>query len=135
VVGRRVLRELPEAESLRLLASVSLGRVVFSHHALPAVRPVNHLVDGGDVIIRTHLGSAVTGAARDGVVVAYEADDIDPDSHRGWSVVAVGMARVVTDPDQVRHYERALRPWIAQRMDFVIRIRPELITGYRLDDA
>ncbi|MFD8141548.1 pyridoxamine 5'-phosphate oxidase family protein [Streptomyces sp. NPDC059708] len=45
----RRMRELDRAEALRLLATVSLGRVVFTHRALPAVRPVNHLVDGEDV--------------------------------------------------------------------------------------
>ncbi|MFD8980207.1 pyridoxamine 5'-phosphate oxidase family protein [Streptomyces sp. NPDC059564] len=39
-----------------LLATVSLGRIVFTEHALPAVRPVNHCVDGEDIVIRTHGG-------------------------------------------------------------------------------
>lgn len=135
MVDQRTLRELTRDESLRLLQSVSLGRIVFSHHALPAVRPVNHLVADGDVIIRTHLGSAVMDAAHQGVVVAYEADDIDPASHLGWSVVVVGVAQVITDPDQLRRFERELQPWIDRPMNQVIRIRPELVTGYQLGGA
>lgn len=135
MVDQRTLRELTRDESLRLLQSVSLGRIVFSHHALPAVRPVNHLVADGDVIIRTHLGSAVMDAAHRGVVVAYEADDIDPASHLGWSVVVVGVAQVITDPDQLRRFERELQPWIDRPMNQVIRIRPELVTGYQLGGA
>src|SRR5690242_16473118 len=54
----RELAELPKDESLRLLASVPFGRVVFTARALPAVRPVNHMIDGGRIIIRTSLLSA-----------------------------------------------------------------------------
>jgi hypothetical protein len=31
---------------MSLLASVPLGRIVFTARALPAIRPVSHLVDG-----------------------------------------------------------------------------------------
>ena len=66
--------ELAAAESWRLLASVSLGRIVFSQHAMPAIRPVNHLVNGQAIIIRSHLGAAIVAhaGADDGVVVCYE---------------------------------------------------------------
>lgn len=128
----RQLRALSEPESLRLLASVSVGRVVFSERAMPAVRPVNHLVDDASVIIRTHLGAALLEAARTGVVVAYEADQIDPDVHLGWSVVVVGTARIVDDQDEIRRYAATLRPWIARQLDHVIRIELEQITGYEL---
>ena len=45
---------------MRLLGSVSLGRVVFTARALPAIRPVTHLVDGDHVIIRTDRDAAIT---------------------------------------------------------------------------
>ncbi len=74
--------ELTAGESWRLLAGTSLGRIVFTQHAMPAIRPVNHLVDDEPVIIRSHLGAAITGrAAGDGAVVCYEADAIDPVRH------------------------------------------------------
>ncbi|MGW2995764.1 pyridoxamine 5'-phosphate oxidase family protein [Streptomyces sp. NPDC001193] len=81
VAGRR-MRELDRAEALRLLSTVSLGRIVFTQHALPAVRPVNHLVEGEDIVVRIHGGGALASLAApaevSGVVVAYEADVIDP---------------------------------------------------------
>jgi pyridoxamine 5'-phosphate oxidase-like protein len=49
----RRLEALPRAESLRLLRSVSVGRLVFTHLALPAIRPVNHVVDGDRIMIRS----------------------------------------------------------------------------------
>jgi hypothetical protein len=56
----RRLTELTRAQAMRLLASVPLGRIVFTHHALPAIRPVNHVIDGDDIIIRIQ-GGIVTG--------------------------------------------------------------------------
>ncbi|MUM34439.1 pyridoxamine 5'-phosphate oxidase family protein, partial [Mycolicibacterium sp. CBMA 361] len=67
------------AAALQLLASIDYGRVVFTLNALPAVRPVNHLLDGGRIIIRTRLTSAIARAisASEALVVAYEADQMD----------------------------------------------------------
>jgi Pyridoxamine 5'-phosphate oxidase len=96
---RRTL-DLTPAESWQLLGGVSLGRVVFTQHAMPAIRPVNHLVDDETIIIRSHLGAVIVAHAgtEDGVVVCYEADELDPVRHTGWSVIATGLARLVRDP-------------------------------------
>jgi len=79
-------QKLSHAEAIRLLASVDYGRVVFTLNALPAIRPVNHLVDEGRIIIRTRLTTAISTVVRSadaGVVVAYEADDVDSQSQSG----------------------------------------------------
>src|SRR6266704_6915254 len=47
-------------------------------------------------------------AAEDGAVVCYEADELDPVRHTGWSVIATGMARLVRDPAAVTRYEQLL---------------------------
>ena len=60
IMRSRQVLELTRAESWRLLGSVSLGWIVFTRHAMPAIRPVNHLVDDQTIIIRSHLGSAIT---------------------------------------------------------------------------
>ncbi|MER8041631.1 pyridoxamine 5'-phosphate oxidase family protein [Streptomyces sp. NPDC094032] len=132
--ARRTLR-LDTAEALRLVASVPLGRIVFTRRALPTVRPVNHLVDGGDIIVRTHHDAALALMARvggtDGVVVAYETDVIDVEAGLGWSVVVTGFCRLVTDPAEVARYRAAIRPWTDRHLDQVVRIRPDLVTGVR----
>jgi nitroimidazol reductase NimA-like FMN-containing flavoprotein (pyridoxamine 5'-phosphate oxidase superfamily) len=134
-VGRRLV-ELDWAEAMGLLAGVEFGRIVFTAHALPAIRPVNHLVDHGEIIIRSHLGGAVSDAVdRAGVVVAYEADEIDPRRRLGWSVVVTGYARPVTDPGEAARFEAALMPWVDNTLDTVVRIRPEIVTGFRLVEA
>ncbi|MFJ8816996.1 pyridoxamine 5'-phosphate oxidase family protein [Amycolatopsis thermoflava] len=114
-------RELGRAESLNLLGSVGVGRVVFTHQALPTIRPVNHVLHDGCVIVRTHPGAALLSAI--GTVVAYEADFIHEGDRIAWSVIAIGYARRVG----------AREPWLAGEWTEVIRIDPELVTGFALD--
>jgi len=127
--------ELNRAEAMRLLASVSYGRVVFTLDALPAIRPVNHLVDGDRVVVRTRLtakiSTAIPPSADSAVVVAYEADDLDLHRHAGWSVVVTGLATTVTDLDEVARYEQLLHPWV-NKADSVIAIEPRIVTGIRI---
>ena len=127
--GARELVELDRREALDLLASVTVGRIVFTRDALPAIRPVNHLVDDGQIIIRTRLSASAGKAA--GMVVAYEADDLDPIHRLGWSVVVTGLARAIDDPERIAHYTQVVQPWVDLPMDLVIAIDPEIISGYR----
>jgi hypothetical protein len=107
---------------------------VFTARALPAIRPVCHLVDGDYVIIRTDRNAAITSELRAeaGTVVAYEADAIDMTEHLGWSVIVVGVARRVIDPDEAAIYRQALRPWVSGAKDQVIAIHADMVTGFRL---
>jgi len=125
--------ELGRDEALKLLAEAPLGRVVFSHQALPAIRPVNHLVEAnGDIVIRTHTGAALLGRAARSEVLAYEADDLDPATRTGWSVVVTGAASPVSDPVELGRYQATLTPWVDTEMQHVVRIRADIVTGYRL---
>ena len=134
MTAQRRLESLPRAESLRLLSTVSLGRLVFTHLALPAIRPVNHAVAGDQVIIRAYLGTAISAAIRDrsGTVVAYEADLIDPDTHLGWSVIIVGRATRLTDLAEAARYRELLRPWVVDGADDIIVIQADMVDGFRL---
>jgi nitroimidazol reductase NimA-like FMN-containing flavoprotein (pyridoxamine 5'-phosphate oxidase superfamily) len=128
------MRSLGRERCLELLASVPVGRVVFSMRALPAIRPVNHLVDGNTVVIRSNLGGSLASAATQSgaVVVAYEADTFDLDARTGWTVVVTGAARLILDADRQARYERLLRPWVDEPMNCVIGIDCDLVTGYEL---
>jgi nitroimidazol reductase NimA-like FMN-containing flavoprotein (pyridoxamine 5'-phosphate oxidase superfamily) len=133
MVEHRSLQQLSRSKALELLASVPMGRLIFTHQALPAVRPVNHLVEGESIIVRATSGAAITAAARrNGTVVAYEADDIDADSQLGWSVIVVGTARLMEDAHAAARYRARVRPWISGPADDVITISAEMITAYRM---
>jgi nitroimidazol reductase NimA-like FMN-containing flavoprotein (pyridoxamine 5'-phosphate oxidase superfamily) len=126
-------RELGREECLRLLATAPVGRVVHTRSALPAVLPVNFsLDDDGAVVLRTSAGSELARAV-DGAVVAFEADEVDPVAHSGWSVVVTGRATVVADPAE---HDRLTRDgplsWAPSRQELFVRIEPELVTGREL---
>ncbi|HEX4816626.1 MAG TPA: pyridoxamine 5'-phosphate oxidase family protein [Nonomuraea sp.] len=121
---------------MRLLAGVPFGRIVFTRHALPAVRPVNHLVVDGQIIIRSNPGTILSNhVVPSETVVAFEADDLDGHERLGWSVIVTGVARLVTDPRETARLKAMLIPWVAGDMDQVIRIQPEIVTGFMLVPA
>jgi len=135
----RRLEELGPDEALRLLGEVTFGRVVFTLAALPAIRVVNHVVDEGEIVIRTRRLAGVSKALEANtdlglpdLVVAYEADLLDPTTRLGWSVVATGIATTVTDPVRLRRVDGALHPWVDSAMDVTLAVRPEIVTGMRL---
>jgi len=129
----RLLERLTRTKALALLGSVPIGRLVFTHQALPAIRPVNHLLDGESIIVRLTAGAAMASAASDGgVVVAYEADAIDAVSQVGWSVIVVGTARLLSDELAAERYRARLRPWVSGSLDDVITITTDVVTGYRM---
>jgi hypothetical protein len=146
-ISPRRIGAVNRGEALSLLASVSLGRVVFTENAMPAVRPASHLVESDDIIVRSHDGSAVVPAFFDRIldvergpgadretVVAYEADDIDIHSRLGWSVVITGPATPITDPGEIKRYAMLLTPWTLSGEGQLLRVHAGIVTGYRLVD-
>lgn len=126
---------LEREECLQLLAGAPAGRLVFTEHALPAIRPVNFVVHGGAIVIRSGEGEKLT-AASDGAVVAFEADEIDVVTRTGWSVTVVGQAAVVTDADTVAELSALpLVPWAPGNRDWFIRVDVAHVTGYRIGSA
>lgn len=130
----RRMETLTRVESLRLLGTVSLGRVVFTHLALPAIRPVHHLVEGDQIVIRAHLGAAIAALTGPdgGTVVAYQADTIDPRDRLGWSVIVVGRARRLAGDGEGTRYLDVLPPWVTGSPDDIIVIRADIVDGFRL---
>jgi uncharacterized protein len=126
------LRQLNPAECLRLLASVPIGRIIYTRRALPAVELVNFALDQGDIVVRTDPSGKLAAATR-GVVVAFEADCLDVGQQAGWSVTAVGPAREVTDPGEIdRLRDIGLSSWAPGILEHFIRISPGMLTGRRL---
>lgn len=126
------LHTLDRAECLRLLRTVTVGRIAFTDSMLPAIHPVNFTIDGSDVIISTSGGGKLA-AAIGGAAVAFEADEIDTATRSGWSVVVVGHASVIRDIDRlVALAGPHSQPWAPGRTNHVIRIKAERVTGRRI---
>lgn len=122
---------LNRRQCLDLLQGVRVGRLVFTEGALPAIQPVNFRMWRDDVVIRV-AGGAKLAAAVDNLVVAFEADELDPDLRTGWSVTVVGHAQPITDVDDLVEVAGTfVQPWVARR-DHFIRIRTEKMTGRRV---
>lgn len=127
-----MLDQLTRDECLRLLASVPVGRIVYTRRAMPAVELVNFTIDAGDIVVRTDGGGKLA-AATHGAVVAFEADELDVGRRRGWSVTAVGYSREVTDPDDLARLRQVgPRPWAPGDREHFIRLTPGILTGRRL---
>lgn len=132
---KQVFDILDRKQSLDLLQTVQVGRLVFTEHALPAVQPVNFRLWRGDVVIRVAGGWKVAVAARN-IVVAFEADELDAELCTGWSVTVVGHAQLITDVDDLVELSGTfLEPWVDGRRDYFVRIKTEKLTGRRLRKA
>ncbi|WP_248964396.1 pyridoxamine 5'-phosphate oxidase family protein [Sphaerisporangium perillae] len=129
------LQVLSREECLVLLASVPVGRIVFTDRALPAVQPVNFVLDGESIVIRTAAGSRLASAATN-AVVAFEGDEFDAGMRSGWSVTMVGHARAVQDLAEIDRLSRLpLMPWVPDGREQFIVMYPEHISGRRIHDC
>jgi nitroimidazol reductase NimA-like FMN-containing flavoprotein (pyridoxamine 5'-phosphate oxidase superfamily) len=126
------LEILSAEESRKLLGSVPVGRLVFTLGGLPAVRLVNFLVDGDTIVIATGPGDKYRAAER-GDVVAFEADEIDPERHLGWTVTVIGHLSAVP-PEESDRLRRTLplHPWAPDRDQHYVRLGIETSSGRRL---
>jgi hypothetical protein len=128
---RNGLEILPREECMRLLAACTLGRLAVSSGALPMILPVNFLLDQDRILIRTSPGTKLDAAVAN-AVVAFEVDDFDVFSHAGWSVAITGMARQITDPDELGRTHSLPIPHWAPSDGHVISISIDLISGRRI---
>jgi hypothetical protein len=126
------LEVLDEDECFELMATMEVGRLAVVSGGVPLIFPVNYAVVDNTVVIRTAPGTKLTAAGRNQVTI--EADEIDPATHTGWSVVVRGRAEEITDfePAEVRELRNiALNPWAGDKPVWM-RIVPLVVTGRRL---
>jgi uncharacterized protein len=129
---RNGLEILDRAECLRLLAGEALGRIAVSIGALPVILPVNFLLDGERILIRTGDGTKLDAATRD-AVVAFEVDHIDPFGHNGWSVCVTGRAGELRDERDLMRAQRLPLPhWAANDVHHFVAVSLDLVSGRRL---
>jgi hypothetical protein len=129
------LTRLDRGESLRLLASVPVGRLIFTVNALPTVRLMNFALVDSLIVIRTADDSTVARKVHDSVV-AFEADELDSATCSGWSVTVIGQAALVTDLEMAARYRTVpLVPWAPGPRDTFLTITTKLAEGRRVRRA
>jgi nitroimidazol reductase NimA-like FMN-containing flavoprotein (pyridoxamine 5'-phosphate oxidase superfamily) len=79
-----------------LLGGSGVGRLVYTHHALPAVAAVRYRVTGNQLVVAAEPGAEWTGRLA-GAVVAFEADSADAQHRIWWSVVVTGQPTRTAD--------------------------------------
>ena len=128
---RNGLEVLERDECISLLSHAKVGRLAITSGALPVIVPVNFLLDGDRILIRTSAGTKLAAAVAN-AVVAFEIDDVDTLSHSGWSVSVTGIAREVTDAaDLARIDSLPLAHW-APTGGHVVAVSTDLVSGRRL---
>ena len=130
--GSDAMEVLGEEESLALLGAAQVGRVGVVIDDQPLIFPVNHVVDGRSVIVRTDsatmLQAAVLGR------VAFEVDGYDAGARSGWSVLVEGIGHDVTDAlDTTSEHLQTVpvTPWAPGPKARLLRIDVRTISGRR----
>ena len=133
----RVIEELDEDESLRLISAGGIGRIAYQSRFGPAVLPVNYKWYDGAVVFRTARHSALdedlqTGIAGGDYLVAFEIDDYDTAGRQGWSVMLQGPAHhVESEEARERAKQAGVEPWAPGDRELFLRIVPHRVTGRR----
>ncbi|GGK23444.1 DNA-binding protein [Streptomyces camponoticapitis] len=127
------LMRLTERECWDRLGTHGVGRLGLRGDTAPVIVPVNFLVDGRSVVYRTRPGSV--GAVDAGTPLAFEADRLDEERMRGWSVLVTGTTEHLTDSATTGPLaDRAgARPWAGGSRPLWIRVLPDEITGRLID--
>lgn len=126
--GTDVIDALSEAECRRLLGCHTLGRVGITSGGLPLILPVHYLYDEGVIVFRTGAGTKLR-AAVNGDVLAFEVDTYDAESGRGWSVMVLGRATVVTTEHEQAGLPTFDQPAPGEERNHYVRLFCELVTG------
>jgi nitroimidazol reductase NimA-like FMN-containing flavoprotein (pyridoxamine 5'-phosphate oxidase superfamily) len=136
----RMIIELDEAESLKLVSRGGIGRIAYQSRFGPAVLPVNCKWHDGAVVFRTAQHSALdedlqTGIAGGDYLVAFEVDAIDEIGRQGWSVLIQGPAHHVSGAERESAERAGVEPWPTGERELFMRIVPNRVTGRRIQPA
>ena len=135
---RPVLEPLDEAECLRLISPGGIGRLAYTGRFGLTVFPVNYKLHDGSIMFRTSQDSPTDEDLRTGIAhaeyqVAFEIDQINPETRDGWSVLIHGPAHhMASDSERAAVEASGVTPWPRGTHEHAIRITPTMITGRRL---
>ena len=132
VPGSNTVEVLDEEESLALLGSAEVGRVGVVVDGQPLIFPVNHVLEGRSIVMRTDSTRILSGASL--ARVAFEADGFDAGARSGWTVLVEGIGNDVTealDTTSERLQAVPVAPWAPGPKARLLRIDVRTITGRR----
>jgi uncharacterized protein len=123
------MRELTQAECYQRLGAADVGRVALCTEHGPTIIPVNYMVDGESIIVRTAPYTTLADHALG--LMAFEVDQLEPALKFGWSVLVVGRAMPVEDVDESTELRSSgrLATWAPGARNLFIRLTPRQVTG------
>ncbi|WP_042365649.1 helix-turn-helix domain-containing protein [Streptacidiphilus neutrinimicus] len=126
---RPSLAQLTPDECWARVSARGVGRVVLVTPEGPAALPVNYRIVDRTVIFRTGEEGVLAHAV--GHEVGFEVDRIDDGRSSGWSVLGIGVAERITDPEQLAGLAERMQPtpWAGGDRPVWVSIRPSRLSG------
>jgi hypothetical protein len=126
-----LLGEIAPSRCLPLMEAVPYGRLATIDAGEPLLVVVNHLVDRGDIYIRTSSGSRLARLTEGGRVAraVYEVDSAFPAGRSGWSVLARGWLSREHGGSRAAGLRSRLVAWAEGERDVVLHLEVQELTG------
>ncbi|MET8628758.1 pyridoxamine 5'-phosphate oxidase family protein [Kitasatospora sp. NPDC004669] len=127
-----LLLHLSEPQCWDLIGTHGVGRIGLPVGPAPLVLPVNYTVDARTIVYRTAPRGAAAPA--EGSPASFQVDHIDDRRSQGWSVLILGEAHHIDDPDEQRRLSAlpGTTPWAGGARPLWVRIRPGEVSGRRI---
>ena len=125
---------------MELLADRGMARLVFNSRYGPTALPVVYKIDEGSIVLgtwdRVFDEDLRTGIASADYQVAVEVDQVDPQAHEGWIVLARGAAHHLdSEAERAQFIDAGLEPWVENVPAHFIRVTPTATFGVRIRPA
>lgn len=126
------VEHLEAAECHRLLVSTSLGRLGYSTGDEQRIAPMNYVLAGNYLVVRTEPGNDIAKYARNRPV-AFEVDEVDRFLQSGWSVLVCGTTEdLPADALRAMDLGETPEPWAAGVRSLYLRIPLARLSGRRI---
>jgi nitroimidazol reductase NimA-like FMN-containing flavoprotein (pyridoxamine 5'-phosphate oxidase superfamily) len=126
-----LLRTIEPWRCLQLVEAVPFGRLATVEVGRPILVVVNHIVDEGDIFIRTRREARLARLTESGRVVhaVYEVDSGFPAGQSGWSVMATGVLQREHRESRAARLRSRLTAWAQGERDVVLHLEVQELTG------
>jgi uncharacterized protein len=126
-----LLRTIEPWRCLQLVEAVPFGRLATVEDGRPLLVVVNHIVDEGDIYVRTRPEARLARLTESGRVVhaVYEVDSAFPAGQSGWSVIATGVLQREHRESREARLRSRLIAWAHGERDVVLHLEVQELTG------
>ncbi len=125
------LREIDAERCRQLLEASAYGRLATVDAGEPLLAVVNHVVDAGDIYVRTRRDSRLARLTEGGrsARAVFEVDSAFPAAGSAWSVMARGRLTREHGGARAAALRSRLSAWAHGERDVVLHLQVEELTG------